>query len=236
MHIHCFQHVAFETPGTILEWATEHHHSISYTHFFEEKFSFPSLNEIDALLILGGYMNVDEEEQFPWLKAEKQFIKEAITAGKKIIGICLGSQLITASLGSNVYPGREKEIGFFPVTFTDEILTASLFNHFPKNYTVFHWHGDTFDLPDGAQLIASTNVCRHQAYIIGSKVLALQFHFEMNETVLEQMLLHDGHELDEEGTFIHSKEQIRSHYNQLVQNCSELFKLLDKFFIDSIVS
>jgi GMP synthase-like glutamine amidotransferase len=232
MHIHCFQHVAFETPGTILEWAKVHHHSISYTHLFEEKFSFPSLKDIDALLILGGYMNVDEEEQFPWLKAEKQFIKEAITAGKKVIGICLGSQLIAASLGSKVFPCKEKEIGFFPVRFTNEILAGSLFNHFPKNYTVFHWHGDTFDLPDGAQLIASTNVCPHQAYSIGSNVLALQFHFEMNETVLEQMLLYDGHELDEEGVFIQSKEQIRSHYNQLVQNRQDFFKLLDQFFMD----
>ena len=230
MNIHCFQHVVFENPGTILDWAGQHNHSISYTYLFEKDYSIPSINDIDALLIMGGCMNVEEEEKFLWLKEEKKFIRQAIEAGKKVIGICLGSQLIAAALCTKVYKGKETEIGFFPVSFADEALQNSLFNHFTNSYNVFHWHGDTFDLPANAQLIASTNTCKHQAYLIGSNVLGLQFHFEMNETVIEDMLLHDGHELEEKGCFIQTKEQIRSNYNILAQNKKDIFLLLDKFF------
>jgi GMP synthase-like glutamine amidotransferase len=230
MHIHCFQHVAFETPGTILEWARQNSHSISYTYFFETSFRLPALQDIDALLIMGGYMNVDEEQQFPWLKEEKRFIAQAIAAGKKVIGICLGSQLIAAALGAKVYKGAEKEIGFFPITFNKEALAHPLFNHFGNPYTAFHWHGDTFDLPANAQLVASTGVCKHQAYHIGNNVLALQFHFEMNEPVIEVMMKHDGHELDEAGSYIQSKNEIRKSFYHLQQNKMDLFVMLDKFF------
>jgi GMP synthase-like glutamine amidotransferase len=230
MHIHCLQHVAFENPGTIVEWAKNHHHIISYTHFFEEHFTLPNVADIDALLIMGGYMNVDEETKYPWLEAEKNFIKQAIDANKKVMGICLGSQLIAAALGSKVYYATEKEIGFFPISFTEEALLHTLFNHFINPYNVFHWHGDTFDLPINAQLIASTNTCKHQAFLINNNVLALQFHFEMNETVIEDMLLHDGYELAEEGNFIQTKETIRQQFHHLQQNKKDMFLLLDKFF------
>jgi GMP synthase-like glutamine amidotransferase len=103
MKIHCFQHVAFENPGTILEWANNKQHSLSYTNYFEDNFSLPSIGDIDALIIMGGSMNVDQYDKFPWLKAEKEFIKRAIDAGKKVIGICLGSQLIASALGAKVY-------------------------------------------------------------------------------------------------------------------------------------
>jgi GMP synthase-like glutamine amidotransferase len=231
MHIHCFQHVAFETPGTIKEWAEASRHVISYTYFFENSFSIPAINEIDALLIMGGYMNVDEDEKFPWLIEEKKFIRQAVYAGKKVMGICLGSQLIAAALGAKVYAAKEKEIGFFPVSFSTEALLHPFFNHFKNPYTVFHWHGDTFDLPQGAQLLASTDICRSQAFLFSNNVLALQFHFEMNETVIEDMLLHDGHELEEKGNFIASKEQIRAGYFHLQQNKTGMFMLLDNFLI-----
>ena len=230
MHIHCFQHAPFETPGTILEWAKQNKHLISFTYFFQENFSIPALEEIDALLIMGGSMNVNEEEKYHWLKAEKQFIKEAIDAEKKVLGICLGSQLIAAALGASVYKGKEKEIGFFPIKFTREALQHPLFNHFRNPYTLFHWHSDTFDLPAGAQLIASTEVCNHQAYLIGEHVLGLQFHFEMNETVLEEMIKHDGYELEEKSKFIQTKDEIRSSFFNLQDNKTDLFHLLTKFF------
>jgi GMP synthase-like glutamine amidotransferase len=230
MRIHCFQHVAFENPGSIVEWAAANEHIISYTYFFKQNYSIPLLSDIDALLIMGGNMNVDEEKEFPWLHTEKQFIKQAIDAEKKVIGICLGSQLIVAALGSKVYPAKEKEIGFFPIQFSKEILTRPLFNHFTNSYTVFHWHGDTFDLPVNAQLIASTVICKHQAFLIGTNVLALQFHFEMNETVIEDMLLHDGHELEEQGKYIQSTDEIKKQYAYLHQNRRDIFLLLDKFF------
>jgi GMP synthase-like glutamine amidotransferase len=229
MRIHCFQHVPFETPGTITEWATLNNCAITYTYFFEKDYSLPPLTEFDVLLILGGYMNVDEEEKFPWIKQEKKFIKDTIAAGKKIIGICLGSQLIAAALGCNVYKGKEKEIGFFPVYFSNAAQDLSLFDHFSSPYTLFHWHGDTFDLPAEAMVVASTAVCKHQAFLIGENVLGLQFHLELNETAIEQMLLHDGEELKEDGNYIQSLSEIHNGYRWLGQNKEDLFVLLNKF-------
>lgn len=185
---------------------------------------------MDALLIMGGCMNVDEEIKFPWLRQEKAFIKAAIDAGKKVMGICLGSQLLAAALGSKVYTANQKEIGFLPLQFTEGALAHPFFHHFNNPYTVFQWHGNTFDLPTNALLIASTDVCKHQAYLINNHVLGLQFHFEMNETVLDNMLLHDGHELEEEGNYIQTKAAIQNGHAYLKQNKKDLFLLLDQFF------
>ncbi len=229
MKIHCLQHVSFETPGTIVEWAGQNNCSITYTYLFEKTFLFPSLTDFDVLLIMGGYMNVEEEEKFPWLKQEKNFIKNAIDAGKKIIGICLGAQLIASTLHCAVYKGKEKEIGFFPVNFSNEAEKNVLFKHFTSPYTLFHWHGDTFDLPENAVVIASTDVCRNQAYFIDPNIIGLQFHLEMNETTIGQMLLHDGEELKEDGNYIQSAEEIRSGLTCLQKNKQDLFLLLNKF-------
>ena len=234
MRIHCFQHVSFESPGTIVEWAISNNHYISYTHFYEEGFSLPELANIDVLLILGGYMNVDEESKYPWLKVEKAYIKQAIVKGKKVIGICLGSQLISSVLGAKVYSGITKEIGFFPLNFAEEALFLPLFSHFKNPYTLFHWHGDTFDLPLGAQLIASSQTCKNQAYVINDNVLALQFHLEMNEQIIEQLLSHAGKELYEKGDYIQNIDTIRDNFLHLEQNRVDLFLLLNKFLSNEL--
>jgi GMP synthase-like glutamine amidotransferase len=230
MQIHCFQHVAFENPGTILEWAEINKHKISYTNYFEDNFSLPSIDDIDAFIIMGGCMNVDQYDKFPWLKAEKEFIKKTIDAGKKVIGICLGSQLIASALGAKVYAASETEIGFLPVNFTVEAIENLLFSHFKNPYHVFQWHGDTFELPANAKLIASSESCKNQVYLIDENVLGLQFHFEINESVIEDMLLHDGHELEEKGEFIQQADEIRTQFQHLKQNKKDSFLLLDKFF------
>jgi GMP synthase (glutamine-hydrolysing) len=233
MRIHCFLHVAFESPGTIAEWAGLQGYAITYTHFFESDFIIPALGDLDFLLIMGGFMNVDEEHLYPWLQEEKLFIRKAIDAGKKIIGICLGAQLIAAALNCKVYKGKEKEIGFFPVHFTDEARLNVLFSHFQNPYTLFHWHGDTFDLPVHAQLIASTPICKNQAFLIGVKVLGFQFHLEMNEETIEQMIDNDGNELEEDGNYIQSSVEIRSNKTVLWDNRNDIFVLLNKFINSS---
>jgi GMP synthase-like glutamine amidotransferase len=229
MKIHCFQHVLFENPGSMLEWAEINYHTLTYTCFFKENYSIPALSEIDALIVLGGYMNVNDEEIFQWLVEEKQFIKQVIEKGKKVIGICLGSQLVAAALGNNVYPNTVKEIGFFPITFSDYALRQSLFSHFANPYTVFHWHGDTFDLPANAKLIASTSGCKNQAYYISNNVLGLQFHLEMTEVLIEDMLANDANELKENGNYVQSVEEIKTNYHYLLQNKKDMFLLLNKF-------
>lgn len=230
MNIHCLQHVSFENPGTIKDWADENNHSITCTYFFEESFSLPGIKSIDALVIMGGDMNVYEEEKYPWLAKEKEYISAAMGAGKKVLGICLGAQLIATALGSKVYPNNEKEIGFFPVHFSHSALKNPLFYHCSNPFIVFHWHGDTFDLPANAQLIASGEACQHQAFLIGKSVLGLQFHFEMNGTIIDNMIVHGGEELEAGGKYIQSKEGIQSGYAHLLKNKADFFMLLDNFF------
>jgi len=241
MRIHCFQHAAHEGPGMLLEWASLHDYTVSFTYFFETPAILPSLNEFDLLWIMGGYMNVDEERRFPWLKLEKAFIRQALEKGKQVLGICLGSQLLASALGSKVYAAAQKEIGFFPIFFTSNALAHPLFGHFKSSYPVFHWHGDTFDLPPGALLAASTPACPNQAFLVESRIhkndedvheyraLGLQFHPEMNEESLELMSETDKNEIEEGGPRVQSIEEIRKGYSCLHQNRRDLFQLMDKF-------
>jgi GMP synthase-like glutamine amidotransferase len=229
MHIHCLQHVPYESPGSILEWAAVGGHTMSCSHLFEADIKYPPIAAIDVLLIMGGSMSVNEEAKYPWLKVEKAYIKSVIDAGKKVIGICLGAQLIASVLGAAVYKGKQTEIGFFRAKFTSIAQQNPWFAHFPENYTLFHWHGDTFDLPERARLMASTRACRNQAFVVGENVLALQFHPEMTVEAIEQMLQHDGAELNEKGKYIQCVDAIRKEYAHLERNKKDLFVLLDKF-------
>src|SRR5450432_676556 len=143
--IHFFQHVRFETPGMIAEWASEKEYVTGYSLFFEKEYQIPRIENIDWLVVMGGPMSVHDEEKLPWLKIEKEFIKKCIDANKTVVGICLGSQLIAEVLGAKVFKNAFTEIGIMPVEWTAEAGTSFLFNHFPKTQNVFHWHGETFD-------------------------------------------------------------------------------------------
>ncbi|HKK42237.1 MAG TPA: type 1 glutamine amidotransferase [Bacteroidales bacterium] len=194
LNIHYFQHVPFEDPGSITEWALAGGHNLTSTKFYEETV-YPALSEIDWLVIMGGPMGVNDEDKYRWLAEEKKYIKRAIDAGKTVLGICLGSQLISSALGARVYRNGETEIGWFDITFQPAAKSSGLFSHLGDSWKVFHWHGDTFDLPDGAVLLAGSDACRHQAYLYGDRVLALQFHPEPNEELLKKMVDNGAGEL-----------------------------------------
>jgi len=136
MHVHILQHVPFEGPGSIKAWLSGRGANVTYTRFFEST-HLPALADIDFIIALGGPMSVNDEEQLPWLREEKQFVADAITSDKAVLGICLGSLLIASALGSRVYPGQEKEIGWFPV-FTEPAVPGTF--GFPASIKVFHWH------------------------------------------------------------------------------------------------
>ena len=227
MRIHCLQHVPFETPGNIEAWIKQNGHSISFTYFFNGG-HLPASEDFDVLLIMGGPMSVHDEKDFAWLKKEKEFIAKTITEKKKILGICLGAQLIAEVLGGKVFSNKEKEIGFMPVHFTQGALQNALFKDFNESETVFHWHGETFDLPRGADPIASTPACINQAYSIGDNIMGLQFHLEVTPEIVKDMIKHEGHELVT-APYIHSAEKILSELNYLESNKAILFSLLDEF-------
>jgi GMP synthase-like glutamine amidotransferase len=175
MRAHYLQHVPFEGPGSIGPLLESAGHRVTVTKFYEST-SLPHQDQLDLLIVMGGPMSVNDEERFPWLRLEKQFIKHSIKSGKAVLGICLGAQLIASALGESVYPNRRKEIGWFPVQ-----GIPSEDNHifrFPPLIEVFHWHGETFDLPEGAVLLARSEGCENQAFQVGQKVIGLQFHLE----------------------------------------------------------
>ncbi len=180
---HIIQHVPFEKAEEIEDWAKNQGHSISYTHIYKGQ-KLPELNAFDVLVIMGGPMSVYEEERYPWIKEEDTFIKDSIDQGKSIIGICLGAQYLAKALGARVYKGPEKEIGWFPVNFH-----TSFYGVFPDSQTVFHWHGDTFDIPSKAIPLASSQAVPNQGFIYNEKVIALQFHLEVKKPSVSRMLV-----------------------------------------------
>ncbi|HWK58660.1 MAG TPA: type 1 glutamine amidotransferase [Parapedobacter sp.] len=189
MNIHYFQHVPYEGLGHIQVWAEEQRHQLSPTRFFDESWQLPNLDEIDALIVLGGPMSVFDEAKYSWLEEEKQFIKAAIDSGKKLLGICLGAQLLANVIGAAVKPAPNKEIGWFPVNATEESKVLPwFFELFSENPTVFHWHADKFEIPYGAINLASSEANKNQAFAIGDQVLALQFHVEMTHDDIQVLL------------------------------------------------
>ncbi|HLB31154.1 MAG TPA: gamma-glutamyl-gamma-aminobutyrate hydrolase family protein [Gammaproteobacteria bacterium] len=185
MHAHYLQHVPFEGPGSIEPALTAAGYTLGHTRFFETA-ALPDPRDIDLLVVMGGPMSVNDEQEFPWLIAEKKFIRAIIEAGKPVLGICLGAQLIASAMGARIYKNKENEIGWFPV----EGVTAAGMETFafPEKLEVFHWHGETFDLPPGATRLARSGACENQAFQLGARVIGLQFHLEMNPGLLRTMI------------------------------------------------
>jgi GMP synthase-like glutamine amidotransferase len=167
---------------------------------------------------------------YSWLCEEKQFIAEAVRRKKKVLGICLGAQLLASSLGSHVYPNTQKEIGWFPVQLTPAGRMSRFFKIFPEQFEAFHWHGDTFDLPDGTDWLVESKACKHQAFSFGRHVLGLQFHLEVEQKNIELLIDNCGNELHN-ASFIqsaelmlqttHTHKDIRTYMNSLLDQFTE---------------
>jgi GMP synthase (glutamine-hydrolysing) len=224
LRIHYFQHVPHEGLGSIEEWASLSGHSLTSTRFFESAW-LPEISEIDWLIIMGGPMSVHDEEQFPWLADEKKFIRQAVDAGKIVLGICLGSQLISAALGARVYKNDEKEIGWFEAELTYFAKSNNLFFDMEDRLKVFHWHGDTFDLPENAIHLAYSKGCKNQAYMYKDKVLALQFHLEPTLDLLLGMIEYGRNEL-KTGKYVQAEKEILKNKQLIESNRKILFTLL----------
>lgn len=203
MKLHWLQHVPFEGPGTIEAWARQRGARIQCTRWHAGE-TAPDPADIDLLVIMGGPMGIYDEAEYPWLAQEKAFIRRAIDAGTRILGICLGAQLLADVLGARVYPGPHKEIGWHPLT-----RAAQAPPLLPDTLTAFHWHGDTFDLPEGAVRLASSEACLNQGFLFGEHIIALQFHLETTPESMEALIDNCAHELVD-GPHIQPAEQIRA--------------------------
>lgn len=170
------QHVPFEGIGSIQTWMDARSAVVSTTRLFEQD-EMPAPSGFDWLIVMGGPMSVNDESVHAWLPAEKGLIAGAIQEGKTVLGICLGAQLIASALGARVIPNPDKEIGWFPVRRWPG-ADSEIARLFDDGTEVFHWHGETFDLPAGAVGFLQSDACRNQAFSIGSRVVGLQFHIE----------------------------------------------------------
>ncbi len=149
---------------------------------------FPKLDDLTHIVLLGGPMNVYEEDRYPFLRKEDLFIKEAIQRGKRILGICLGAQLIAKALGARVSKASVKEIGWYDVLLTRIGLQDPFFSKFPKTFSVFQWHEDTFEIPKAANLIVTSTSVPHQAFRYGENVYGLQFHLEVTKEMIQEWM------------------------------------------------
>lgn len=193
--IHYLQHVPFEGLGNMEDIFQRWGSPTTATHWYRGDRP-PALESFDWLVVMGGPMNIYEHDSHPWLIEEKRLIGEAIDAGKVVLGICLGAQLIADVLGGPVTPGRHKEIGWFPVQRQPGVEGTALDGVLPDKLTVFHWHGDTFELPPGARLLASSAACAHQAFCVDERVFGFQFHLETTPDSANAILAHSLDELD----------------------------------------
>ena len=141
-----------------------------------------------GLVVMGGTMNVDQTDRFAFLATEVEWVRAAIDADLPTLGICLGAQMIAKTLGAKVYPNKVKEIGWYEIELLGEGFRDPLLAGSRPHETVFHWHGDTFDLPDGAVLLARGETCRHQAFRYGPSAYGLQFHPEMTAQMVDLWL------------------------------------------------
>lgn len=227
LRIRCLQHVSFEEPAYVLDWAAARNHQVDTTRLYEKQ-SLPTLDELDVLVVMGGPMGVNDEGKFPWLIAEKDFIRLCITSGKPVLGICLGAQLMASAMGAPVVSNCRQEIGWFNLELTETARKMPLMDGFSVEKPVFHWHGDTFGIPAGAKHLLKSEACVNQAFLLGNRALGLQFHLEMTPASLQGMIRHCGEELLSDDPYIQSAETILSKTDLLETNNKQLAVLLDK--------
>lgn len=229
MKIHCLTHVPFEDAANIQTWADSRGHTLHYTHLYNHE-PLPAMKDFDFLAIMGGPMNIYEHDAYPWLEMEKQFISRAVEAGKKVLGVCLGGQLIADVLGGKVTKNQHPEIGWHPIRLTPEARRLPLFAEFPEELTVFHWHGDTFAIPPRAIHLASSRACTNQAFLYGSTVLGLQFHLEYSEQSIRAMLENCPNELIP-SLYVQSANAIQGNLSLVTTVQGYLNTLMDRFSI-----
>ena len=178
MRVLVLQHIACEPPGAYEDVLRERGAEIHRVELDEGE-PLPTRFDFDAIVAMGGPMSVNDEGEHPWLRGEKLLIGEAVREGVPYWGACLGVQLLAASLGADVYPGGQPEVGLLPVTLTDQGRTDPVLEGLPEEFTTLQWHGDTFDLPEKAVLLAGSTTYPHQAFRF-ERAYGVQFHVEVS--------------------------------------------------------
>jgi GMP synthase-like glutamine amidotransferase len=228
MHLHCLLHVPFEDAANLGVWARDRGHTLSETRLYAGE-PLPGNLDFDWLVGMGGLMSVGEEQEYPWLIDEKRFLGEAIAAGKKYVGICLGAQLIAEVLGGTVRKHDCREIGWFPLRRTEAGKRCPVLGSLPEPFAAFQWHGDTFSIPADCENLIQGETCTNQAFLFRHQALALQFHLEYSRESIEKMFHHCGDDLKDPAPTVQTADHIRGHYHHLEENQRLLNLILDRF-------
>ncbi|MGB9927075.1 MAG: type 1 glutamine amidotransferase [Methanosarcina sp.] len=235
MRIRIIQHSPLNTLGTIEEYAKMKNHFVESTRFYEIKSSL-SIDSFDLLIIMGGPMGVYNYKEYPWLKKEKEFIKQTIEAEKPVLGICLGAQLLADILEARVYENRYTEMGWFPIKAVSKAALqrgqlqeeTEFLKGLPEQITVFHWHSQTFDIPGDAIQLYESEGCKNQGFIYKDRVVGLQFHPEVTEERVESLIERFGN-LMGDGPFVQDKKEMLGQKEYLAGTKKFMFLILDKF-------
>lgn len=231
LRIHALFHTDYEDLSFIKHWAINHQHTITYTRSYN-KDTLPALGSFDWLIVMGGPMSVHDEDNHPWLIEEKRLIKQSMDSGKTVIGVCLGAQLIAHCLGASVKPAGVKEIGWLPIQLTKDAQAHPLLQDLPKQaFTVFHWHGDGFEYPQGAIPLATSAAWPNQGFLyqtpqqkaLGTWVMAWQCHFEVTKESIVKMVA-NGDNAIQKGLI---------NYPKTVQSPTEIITLGDKYIANN---
>jgi GMP synthase-like glutamine amidotransferase len=225
MRVRVFQHVPFEGLGAIEPWLAARGAAVATTRFFAGD-PIPPLESYDWLVAMGGPMSVNDEAELPWLVDEKRAIAASIDAGKTVVGVCLGAQLAASALGAKVGPNREREIGWHEIERTAAAASHPLGAALPPRALVFHWHGETFELPPGALHLARSAGCETQAFAIGDRVLGMQFHLDTRPEMVEALARHCPEDL-REGRFVQPLEAMLGEPSRFARAHALLDRWLD---------
>lgn len=228
MDIHVLQHVPYEGPGMIRDWAGRKGYKVHMYPVFHEDNVWPQYGSDDVLVVMGGPMNVYEEDRYPWLADEKAVIRKAISTGRKVLGICLGAQMIADVIGGKVVQNELMEIGWFPIRWTKQALGSSFFKHSSPKMLTYHWHGDRFELPASAELLAGSKGCANQAFRYKEHVVGFQFHTEMRQEDARRLIEHNMDEL-KPGPYVQSGEQMLEQPERFADTNKWMEQFLDRF-------
>jgi len=229
-----FQHVAHEILGTLDPLLRNSGFRIRYVNFGRSNHKIPALGGYDGLVVLGGPMNVDEVNEYPYLVSELKAIEQAIENDMPVFGICLGSQLIAKALGAKVRKNKIKEIGWYDVMPTAEGLRDPLVSKLNKKEKIFQWHGDTFDIPKGAIHLAYSPDCENQAFKFGERIYGFQFHLEVDRPMIERWLKTPGN-VEELSKLVGTidPEEIKKETPRYIERLTELSDMVFGEFINN---